>query len=68
MNPDIGAGAAVLDLLRETTRSRPQWMVALLFAAVVVADQATKWWVGPESGPRRRNQLRRRPSRRIHTR
>lgn len=42
MNPDIGAGAAVLDPPRETTLSRQQWMVALLVAAVVVglgADQ-----------------------------
>jgi lipoprotein signal peptidase len=48
MNPDIGAGAAVLDPPRETTLSRPQWMVALLVAAVVVADQTTKWWAWRE--------------------
>ncbi|WP_329044976.1 signal peptidase II [Amycolatopsis sp. NBC_01488] len=42
MNPDIGA--AVLDPPRETTLSRPQWTVVFLVAAVVIVDQATKWW------------------------
>jgi hypothetical protein len=40
MNPDIGAGAAVLDPPRETTLSRPQWMVAVQAGAKAAAASA----------------------------
>jgi lipoprotein signal peptidase len=48
MNHDIGVGTAVLARPREARLRRPQWMVGLLMAMVVVADQASKWWAWRE--------------------